>query len=53
MHQPGEAGKALEALESEGVTYHLRVPAWKTGGGDDLREMLGDKGVHYSMTVIG
>ena len=33
MHQPVEAGKALEALESEWVTYHLRVTAWKTGGG--------------------
>jgi quercetin dioxygenase-like cupin family protein len=48
MHQLREAGKVLATIESEGVTYHLKVASWETGGVYEVWEMVLDKGLEIA-----
>jgi quercetin dioxygenase-like cupin family protein len=49
MHQLRKAGQDIDTIQSEGVTYHLKVASWETAGAYEVWEMVFDKGleVHY------
>ncbi len=48
MHQHRKAGQDIDTIQSEGVTYHLKVASWETAGAYEVWEMVFDKGVEVN-----